>query len=155
MIFFNLFDQRFILFQTISWFDQVKKSIWICEFSKTFHTFCYGNYTHSPCINNSLFFFPEKAFFDPSLLELLYFPEDQKYVYRVLHFKNCFTFALSPRLSLRFCTTCVWDQKCLKKTLYTGYLGFIYWKYCIKGDNVIFTMCHFCPLHMQTISPQL
>ena len=52
-------------------------------------------------------FFPETAFFDPSLLELLYFPEDQKYVYRVLHFKNCFTFALSPRLSLRFCTTCV------------------------------------------------
>jgi phosphatidylinositol glycan class S len=25
------------------------------------------------------FFFLEKAFFDPSLLELLYFPEDQKF----------------------------------------------------------------------------
>ena len=48
-------------------------------------------------------FFPEKAFFDPSLLELLYFPEDQKYVFIVLHFKKCLLFALSLRLSLRFC----------------------------------------------------
>lgn len=52
-------------------------------------------------------FFPEKAFFDPSLLELLYFPEDQKYVFIVLHFKKCLLFALSLRLSLRFCTICV------------------------------------------------
>lgn len=41
-----------------------------------------------------LFLCAEKAFFDQSLLELLYFPEDQKWVRKTFFSCNCFCFVL-------------------------------------------------------------
>ena len=38
----------------------------------------YNDVTFSLVINSVSFFLSEEAFFDPSILELLYFPDDQK-----------------------------------------------------------------------------